>query len=483
MKHQNTISKQSWIIWWFIVSAPGVVLFTGLYSIAIVTGARFQWYWAQDGGIHSAGVDYLLAQPIQSILWTHIQPPLLNTIYLIAYQFGDYASLLTQLFYFFLVALTVALIPITLRLVGISRSMSMISGIIFALLPATTLYSLWPYSTSIVSLLAVCSIFGVALMSRRPRLGLFVSFSAMFLLFLTRPTFNWVFVLAWVIALSIYAFKRWGLNLRFVILTAFGFIIVTFLIQGHYLLSFGTPTLSTWASENLSRSIVFKGLTAEGRQTLANQDPCFSDLINTGVWKPPSAYPNCVDEVIPPKENVLVWDEPDLPKRENNLNYGGRLPLSDKWAALDLAALRLDPLSVPRFVFGSDFSSGTLGIYLSPPEDHPYPLRNFSELPALWSPLRYISLVLPIISWFIIILSAITLSIRKFRPTNLPTLGTYFFGISALLAHGAVSILGDFGENMRFRGELDGVLIIVAATGASILLKWRDQSREKLITS
>lgn len=478
----NITTTQSWTAKWLIVSSPGVAIFTILYLIAIFTGAQFQWYWAQDGGLHSAGVDYLLAQPLQSIVWTHIQPPLLNTVYLIAYQFGDYASLLTQLFYFLTVSSTVALIPITIRLAGVSRSMSMISGTIFALLPATTLYSLWPYSTSIVSFFAVCSLFGIALMSRRPRLGLFISFSAMFFLFLTRPTFNWVFVLTWVIALSIYAFKRWKVNFRFIMLTAFGFMILTFLIQGHYLLSFGTPTLSTWASENLSRSIVFKGLTDEGRQTLASRDPCFSDLINSGVWKPPSAYPNCLDEIEPPQKNAFVWDEPDLPTRENNLNYGGRLPLSEKWAALDLAALTLDPLSVPRFVFGSDFVSGSIWIYLSPPENHPYPQRNFSELPALWSPLRYISLVLPVLAWLIIVLSIITLSIRKVRPSALPALGAYFFGISALLAHGVISILGDFGENMRFRGELDGVLIIVAATGASILLNWRDQSREKLIS-
>lgn len=462
-----------------MVSFPGVAIFTILYLVAVFTGAKFQWYWAQDGGIHSAGVDYLLAQPIQSILWTHIQPPLLNMIYLIAFQFGDYASPLTQLFYLLAVTSTVALIPITIRLTGVSRSMSMISGIIFAVLPATTLYSLWPYSTSLVSFFAVCSIFGVSLMGRSPRVGIFISFSAMFFLFLTRPTFNWVFVLAWVIALSIYGFKRRLVSVRFISITALGLLALTFLVQGHYLISFGSPTLSTWASENLSRSIVFKGLTEEGRQTLSRRDPCFSDLINSGVWKPPSAYPNCLDETKTVNNNVLVWDQPDLTKRKNNLNYGGRLPLSDRWAALDLAALRLDPLSVPRFVFGSDFASGTIWIYLSPPEDHPYPQRNFSELPALWTPLRYVSLVLPVIAWFIIVLSVISLSIRKFRPSSLPALGTFFFGVSMLLAHGTLSILGDYGENMRFRGELDGVLIIVAASGASIVLRWRDQHVDK----
>ena len=101
----------------------------------------------------------------------------------------------------------------------------------------------------------------------------------------------------------------------------------------------------------------------------------------------------------------------------------------------------------------------------------------------MWSPLRYISLVLPVLAWLIIVLSIFTLSVRKVRPSSLPALGTYFFGISALLAHGAISIFGDFGENMRFRGELDGVLIIVAATGATILLNWRDHSKEKLISS
>lgn len=419
-----------------------------------------------------------MAEPIRSLIYTHIQPPLLNTIYLVAYQFGEHGSLVTQLLYFLIVACTVALIPITVRLAGMSRSMSMISGIIFALLPATTLYSLWPYSTSLVSFFAVSSIFGIALLKKRPRLGLLISFSGMFLMFLTRPTFNWVFVLAWVLAVSIYALKCGKANFQFVTVTASGFVIFTLLIQGHYFISFGAQSLSTWAGENVSRSLVFQGLTEEGRTALASQNACFSDLINSGVWQPPSAYPNCLEDADVSKRGALVWDEPNLPNRENNLNYGGRLPLADKWTELDIAALRLDPLSVPRFVFGPDFSSGTLWIYLSPPEDHPYPQRNFSEFPALWSPLRYISLVLPVLAWTLIAISLVALSIRRFRPRTLPTLGTYFFGITALFAHGLVSILGDFGENMRFRGELDGVLIIVSATGASILLRWRDQQKE-----
>jgi len=472
------MSKQSPFTRSLVIASPGVAIFTFLYLVALASGSRFQWYWAEDGGIHSAGVDYLLAEPIQSLIYTHIQPPLLNIIYLIAYQFGEYGALITQCFYFLIVACTVALIPITIRLAGISRSMSMISGVIFALLPATTLYSLWPYSTSLVSFFAVSSIFGIALIKRRPRLGLLLSFSGMFLMFLTRPTFNWVFVLAWVLTVSIYAIKRSRVNLKFVATTASGFVILTLLIQGHYFFTFGAPSLSTWASENISRSLVFKGLTEEGRKSLASQNACFGDLISVGTFEPPNAYPNCVTDIDVPKKNALVWDEPDLPNRENNLNYGGRLPLAEKWTALDLAALRLDPLSIPRFVFGPDFSSGTLWIYLSPPEDHAYPQRNFSESPALWVPLRYISLVLPVLAWSIIFLSIISLSIQRFRPKPLPALGTYFFGISALFAHGVVSILGDFGENMRFRGELDGVLIVVAATAASILLRWRDQCKE-----
>jgi hypothetical protein len=459
----------------FIVSLPGMTVLGVLYAVVAFGEGRFLFEERQNGwgflDLTALQYDYW-----GSLVNLHMQPPLLNA--LVGWTSGDAG--ITRLIWIYAIAVfvTVGLVGHTLLLTGLPRLWAAFAATAYALLPATVIFAFFPYGTTLIAFFAILAIWGVALLPRQLLVGVAVSAIGMTALFMIRATFIWVVVLGWLIALAVvllrqrsacgpagsqvsgHGARRWP---AVVVLVACASIVVV--VQGHYFVSFQSWTLSTWSSENLGNALLRLGLTEPKKEELAQRDACYAQLV-TGAWQPTGAYQACLSEDVDPLSGASVLDEEfkTAPLDTLNYNYGLRRTVEPQWNRFVREALAAEPQAIWRLTTGTPQAPGTVQLFLGRSDDVYTTLSiQKQSAPMLWEILGYWSAVFPYLAWLLVLLGlTFGVLVRHRKPS--PVL---WWALVLLIIHAVPSILGEYGENARFRAELDPVLVVAAVISVS----------------
>lgn len=462
-------------------SAPGAIVALTLWLVTFLRWPASAYVDQEmDALWQSAGREFLADQPLATLGVLHIQPPGMNALFALdlALSPSNHAFLLGLNLLAMLA--TIVLIVDTVRLFGAPTWLSTSAGIAYALLPSTVIYSQWAYSVSLIALLSVTAIWGIQLMRSRPLVGGLVSVAAIALAALTRPSYTVVLFVVWLVGVVVLVWRSHAQRrvLGLAGIAAIGVVVLS--AQLHYLTSFGLPTMSSWSGENLAKALATSqalNVTEAARREIAT-DPCKAqmleayeqDRLNRWDWRAFRALPAC--SLLPslPARGVSAWDEPTKgASGQDNFVYSERLVASRQWTQMMTTVVRGDPGQLVRMAVTTDYGprNSGLGLYLSPAEDYPF-VKDIRDAHPLAVPLGIWSLLFPAFAWTLVVIGVCVAGIR--RTTSLRSAA---FVAAAVLAtyHAAVNVLFEYSENMRYRAEIDAVLMVAAAMVISSIVR------------
>ena len=239
------------------LSVPGVLLFVLQYVVSLARGSTFDpgAYAPWAGWGYVIGEDALLNWPIEALLSWHIQTPGLSLMWLAALQTGDSAVTVVQLVWFVMMAASVMLLVGVFVELGASNLWSASAGAVYSLTPSIVNYAFWSYVPTPLFFFSNLAVLGIALISRRPVLGLAVSGLGAVGLFLTRGTYFWIAVILWIVIASALAIKRLPRQRRiYALLISTCLVALVLSMQGHRFIQFNTWTMTSWGSGSLLRT-------------------------------------------------------------------------------------------------------------------------------------------------------------------------------------------------------------------------------------
>lgn len=463
-------------------AVPGVVVFGVLWLIIIF---QIDYAAATTNSINtlwqSLGVDYLSADPLASLSVLHIQPWGLNALYAVDLWLTPGSHLLLLVVFFLAGVASIGLLCATLVRLGLPRMWVVWSGVFLALLPGTVLYSFWPYNVTLSAFLGIVVAWGLAMMRTRPVLGAFVSAVGILGLQFMRATFIWVVVLAWCVFLLVLLFRRISAR-RFLIaaLPIVGVVAVSLLSQGYYWANYQLPAMSSWGGQNVAKALLTSGKlnVTGGARSAIEREPCLSSLLNAyetqalNVWDPGGLLqlPGCEGVAVAETNDVPAWDQ-DF-RDSGAMNYNSRVALaaSGEWTRMMSIIVRNDPLQLVRMALITDTGprSSGIGIYLDPSEEFPWVDTQRDVLP-LGSLTGLLSIVFAP-AMFVLILIGVgqTVLVRR----SFLRQGVEYWAILALVGfHAAASTLAEYAENMRFRAEIDPLLLLLGVMSLFALVQ------------
>lgn len=436
----------------------------------------------------SLGSGILAADPVGSLRVLHIQPPLVNALFSLDLMFTPATHVFLLVVNLAAIVTSSALLVDSLVRIGVSRIVSGTAGVLLALLPGTIAYSLWVYNVTITGLLAIAAVWGVALARSRVIPGITVSAVAALGLVLTRSTFAIPVLIAWVLALAWLAWRSRALPA----LVSLGVVLVLGVgIQAHYLASFGQVTMSSWGGQNVLNAARTSGvltITPAARDAVA-ADSCSRAALEAfegnrlNLWDPGGllALPECGDVPIPDSRGVLAWDEQFKPgSQELNLNWRYGLAASGVWAGIAVDVVRGDPLQLVRMALAPPAGVQASGVarYLSRSENYPWVVETAKSLPFASVGSAYSTVFAPV-AWLAVILGWIgAAASRRWRRSTHPA---FWFGSALLVFHISASTLLEYAEAMRFRAEVEPVLMFVAIGSVWYGVEWwRQRARREI---
>jgi hypothetical protein len=455
------------------VALPAFVVYGALWLIVFI---QFDYSAAASQSINtlwqSLGVEYLSSDPIGSLSVLHIQPWGVNALYALDLAVTPASHALLLIVYLLAGAASIVLLGATLLRVGLPRLWAVVACLILASLPGTVLYTFWPYNVTLSAFLGILAAYGLTLMRSRPVLGSGVSALGVLGLQLTRATFVWVFVLAWCVFLLVLLFKRFrGKPLVLAALPVIAVVGISMLSQGYYWANFSLPAMSSWSGQNVAKALLTSGklnVTDSARKHI-NEDPCLSSLLNVyetqalNVWDPGGLLqlPGCQDLVVAKPNGVPAWDQ-DF-RDSGAMNYNSRVGLaaSGEWTRMMSIIVRNDPLQLLRMAVTTNTGprGSGIGIYLDPSDEFPWVDAQRAALP-LGSVTGILSIVFAP-ALFVLILLGIGQAIFV-RGSYLRRNVVYWGVLGIVTFHAAASTLAEYAENMRFRAEIDPLLLLAA---------------------
>lgn len=459
--------------------APGVLIFGALWLATVVpfdyrtaTSADMDFLW------QSLGLGFLSQDPLASLSVLHIQPPGLNALFALDLAITPDSHTFLLVIFAIAVGLTIVMLTDAIRRVTGSRAAALGAGVIYALLPATVLYALYAYNTTITAFFAIATIWPLTFIKTRPTVSLLMSSSAVLGLVLTRSTFIWLFMLVWVIALLWWGIKRTGIRTASAIAAAGAPLLVALALQLHYSANFGIPFMSSWSGQNMAKALQVSGklnITDEAQDSLAAM-PCESAVLSAwqqgqlNIWDPGGTLrqPGCEALPVPSVQGILAWDN-ELKANSTEMNFNERraLAASGVWSRLMNTIVLADPWQLPAMAVMSNegISKSGVGLYLTRADDYPFldSARQFLPTANVLAPLA--SLFAPL-AWLLVIIGGLFALIRKH--SRLRVSAPFWFAFGLLVFHAAASTLLEYSENMRYRAEIDPVLMFAAV--AALLL-------------
>jgi hypothetical protein len=445
---------------------PGVVAYLVLQGWFLVRGsfdvAAVDYLW------QSLGVRALTDDPWASLWSLHIQPPGLNTWYAVALHLPGGPEWVLRSTLLVLGLLTVVLVVATLREVRVAPVVAGIAGLVYALLPTTVLMSLWPYNATVLAFFAALLGWGSALLRRRPTLGITMWVIATLGLFLWRPSYLWVVVIAWlVLAVRLVPAGR----RRRALAIAGGGVVVVLAVQAHYLLSFGLATTSSWSGQNLAKGLVWSGaVTGDDLMRAAVGDACTESMaLDPQFWGSiDQLSPTCFGARADLDGRSVALDEPLKADGTYQQNEVRRLELADAWSRLAARTVAQDPWSVARMALGYADRPSSIELLLRPGVDNPFLAANIEAGGPVVTVLRPLGAVFPAGALAVIALAALWQVQRRAAGRDAARVfwvGTAFLGYVL-----AVAVALEWGENSRYLVEVYPTMTVLAALGASWLM-------------
>ena len=463
-------------------AVPGLSVFAILW---LLTFRSFDWTSFADNSYavwQSLGRHLLEDQPWASLQALHIQPPGLNLIEALDLATTPAGHGVLAALFALGAALSVFFVVDTLSLTGVRARWAALTGVGYALLPSTVVYSLWPFSTLPAIFACSLALWGVALARRSPAAGVVASAAGVVLLWLFRSSFPWVFVLAWLVALAVLLVRNSGTRRQVVgglagLMVAGGSVMA---VQAHYLVSFGLWSTSSWAGENIVKALDGSGnlhVTQEAMDAAKRLGPCQASLVEAiaagqaPYWAPDDflALPGCDTYRVASTTGVEALDSPYKDGASDgqwigNFNTSQRLADSAVFSDVAKEIVKGDPLQLVRMAAtgGESGSRGSgLSIYLAPSDDYffvtpvrtAYPDKTLGGLLSL--------LFAPAAATLTLLGLVLVLSRReKGRLRRLPL---YYFTLALMASHATVSVLFEYGENNRFQAEVAPAFAIMGA--------------------
>lgn len=472
VKRPSTWARWSWV--------PGVSVFAAVAAINLVLGARvdyagFRYLWQH------LSPEVLREDFAASIGALHIQPPGFNALLAGIDVLGGASELAWTALGLSIGAATIALSADATRRLSHSPLAGLIVGLVLALLPSTFLYAIWPSYTAIVALLVTLSAWSLiaALHGARsisaPLGYLFLSGAAMTLLFLIRASYAWPLVLAWLIVLAWQA-RRLNNVKRPQVWLALGILaLVVGTVQVRAFVTFGTWTMTSWSGQNLLNAAL--GSQATSRQALQQvvSDPCYAFLVDRSPFTPFAP-----DQVPEPTATgcALVPYEPSAdaptalrverwPVGQYNFNNEGELAWAPYWNSLAFRVLASDPLILTRVIAGSVDQRGSFEVLLTRSDTYNQVRGNWETAGAFLGKLWPLSVAWAPVVLGITYLGGLVLLVTPALRRRVPR--GYWILLGSATTVLLVNLVAEYGENQRFRVEVDPLLAILAATTITVV--------------
>ena len=149
------------------------------------------------------------------------------------------------------------------------------------------------------------------------------------------------------------------------------------------------------------------------------------------------------------------------PSQGINYNAGARLALADDWMRFARAAIAKEPTALWGVLRGNEQLDGSLMRFLSRSDVYFQTLDIPKQTaPGLWSLLGLWSAAFPFAAWAVVLAGLVGCAASRSMRRRVPA--GWWFAVGLLAVHAVPSLLGDYGENQRFRAEADPVLLVVA---------------------
>jgi hypothetical protein len=471
----STLTLKYWL--------AGLFLIINLFYYFL--GVRFDYtpiyYFAQF-----IDTNLLKSNLFESLFYLHSQPPLFNFFLgVILNFFPDNLQLVFSLIYLGCGLLfTIVFFSLMVKL-GTRPLLAFIATAIFIASPAFILYENWIYSTLFeILFLCLSALFLYQFIERNSLKSGIAFFSVLALLVLLRSSFHLLWFAGVVCFIIVMNRSNWR---RILIASAIPFLIILALYGKNFLL-FGSFSSSSWIGMNLAEV----ALPAAPPQNL-------NELIQSGAISPIVKIPRLKDldyykQVIPIAAKtgipvldqeykyvplaVLEYTQTTSAGNFNNLNY---INISNQYLRADLYFMLHQPLSTI-----SKVAEGTIISFIPASHYWLFSLENLNSIRPIdglytflidgdilqplinsKSPIWFQNSVFDI-SWFILarfiisILFGVKLILNtKNNKSSKPFTITIFFLVSTIIYYTLVSNLFDFGENNRFRFDIDPFCIII----------------------
>lgn len=398
---------------------------------------------------------------LRSVWYMHGQPPVFNVfVGSILQAGGKYAQQLFQVVWLLITFCNTLLLLRIVKSLSPLSSLPLIIALWYLLSPATILCENELFYTSFVSMLLLFSVFFLQkYLRKKERLALLGFFLSLCLLCLSRPIFHLAWLICMCILLLVWFFKKppFGQVLFGSILSLAA--VGCFYAKNYFL--FGIFSLSSWMGLNLSRT-VFLGIPSRDSTSISSVHPFmpvshYKRFIPAGYGQ---RYAGISDRILlrEMKSDTVI-----------NMNHVEYIPISKEYLRVSLDFIKTHPVAYVKNVFGAAI------IFFNPATRYYNKIKNYHKLYVYdmvyscnLSPLmpektgkKYLQAISgfpKFVMYFLVFFYSIRQWV-KYRDISLVN----FYIIFSIVFIFITSSLLEYGENMRFRYELEPLFLILAA--------------------
>ena len=344
-----------------------------LYIFRFAAGAEFNgsiigstWSWG------SLTENLLIQNPVLAIWNMHSQPPLVNSIYAIAYLFYPNQLIFLQALWFIFTTLIPILLFKSLRLVNLPYKFAFALSCLYCFYPNTLGYAFSGYNTIVVQFSFAFFVYSLVklVVSRVRTIIPFCISSAV--LFLVRAPFLGVALILMLLIVYSINFKRYKFVPGCFIAAALSIALIM-VFQFHYIKDFNQLTSSSLGGFSTLR-LLKVGLDNHDYSKLQTNDCETMLLKEADSGDSIKEFPSCQNKAL-----LLRINLDEISEYGNSINSLGSLQVAILARDLALKVLKEHPFSLVNAVFGRDNQLGSLDYFLSVKTLGDRPLRQFID--------------------------------------------------------------------------------------------------------
>jgi hypothetical protein len=327
---------------WSHAGPRAAVAWFGVYVLVCLTGQRFNTDYLNYGW-QLIPWDVLSTDPLRSVFYLHIQPPLWNLFLGLAAWFSPFSDRATLQVLMALIGFVVAWLAAALgRRLGLSRRASVIVALIATLHPEVLKGAFEPTYELATAGLLLAVLIAVADLTRRENVlrALVILASAVTVTALTRSLYH----PAW--ALLIVIFGLWLMRHRINWKSSALVLSIPVIFMGSWMakyeVMFGHATMSSWFGMNMQRAVIpvlpkddLDEMYAKGQ---------ISEIAMIGPFGKYELYQNVFEDCVPTRSHrSLVEPTRTTDQWSPNFNYECFLPIYDQAGKDAIAVIKEHP--------------------------------------------------------------------------------------------------------------------------------------------